>query len=161
MLKVLFAGCLMLTAFSATAPVALSQTAAPAQTAPANSNIGRDELKKFTVALKQVFTISNETDQKVAQLIEKSGIPFERFREINRAKRDTSFKPTTPITTAEQQTYEQTMVKILEIDKSAKGRMDQAIQSQGIKPERFGQILSAVQKDQNLQKQVEELLKQS
>ncbi len=162
MLKTFLAGCLLMTGLVIGVPTALAQTPTTIMTqATPTSTISQGELQQFANAFKQIVTIDNEAKQEVFKLVQASGMPVERIVEIDRSRREPNFKLSTPVSAQEKQTFEQLMTQVEAIDKSARTRMDQAIVAQKMEPKRFGEILGILQKDENLQKRVEELLKKS
>lgn len=128
------------------------------QASPQASNISPDELKKFAGAIKKMVAIAQETETQMAQTVQASKIPDERFREIYQSKRDPQAKPKTPITADEQQRYEQTVSKLTQIETDARKRMDAAITEQQLERQRFDQIFAAVQGNPQLRQEVKNII---
>jgi len=160
MLKYFLAGCLMLSTFVVSTPAVFAQSAPSvvAQTNTTGTKITDEELQKFTNAFKQVVVIDDEAKQQVFKVIQDSGIEPERVIEIDRAQGDASFKPSKPITDKETQAYKKILAEVNKIDTASKTRMDNAIKAQKLEPQRFGEILAMLQKDENLRKRVETML---
>lgn len=141
-----------------------AQTPSPAPSAAPSapaSSVSPQELSKFAGAVKQILTISQTAETAMAQAVRETGLDDRRFNEIYLAKKDPKAKPPAkPITSAEQQSYDRAMTQLTQIQQKAQTDMDNAIAEQGLKMDRFNQILAIVQSNKDVQNQVRELLKQ-
>lgn len=158
MMKRILLGCSLVLLLLVGALPAHAQTPSAPQAAPAASKPSQEELKKFASAIKQMLLIAQETDNQIAQVVQKSGMSETRLREIYLSKTDPNSKLQKPVTSQEQQIYDQTLARMTEIEKDARAKMDKTIVAQGLQVDRFNQIFSAIQQDPELRKQVRSLI---
>lgn len=131
--------------------------AAPAAPAAA-TNVSPDELKKFANAVKQMLSIARDAETQMNQAVQQTGLSEARFNEIYLAKRDPAAKPNSKVTPKEEQSYNQAVSRLGEIQKGAQAKMDQVVKSEGFAPDRFGQIFAAVQGNPQLKQEVQKLI---
>ncbi len=122
------------------------------------AKITPDELQKFARSLKQLLVVEQGVKQEMAQAIGQSGLSEQRLREIYQAKKNPSTQPTTAITLQEKQKFDKTFARLREIQQKANSKELQAIQKEGLQPERFNQILIAVRQDPTLQQKVRKMI---
>ncbi len=160
MVKNLLAGCSLLVVLAVGSLPAQAQNPSPApapsQSAPAN--VSPDELKKFAGAIKKVLVIAQGMETDMVQAVKKEGLTEQRFNEIHQSRQNPSAKPTQQVTPKEDQSYKQALTQLTQIQKDAQTKMDQAVESEGLKVDRFNQIFAAVQKDPNLRQEVRKLM---
>lgn len=143
---------------SAQTPAAPAQApAAPAAPATAVSN---DELKKFAGAVKQILLVAQDTEAQMVEAVKKEGLSENRFNEIYLSKKDPAKKPATQVTPKEEQSYNQAVSRLGEIQKAAQTRMDGIVTAQGLQVDRFNQIFTSIQKDPKLRQQVQQMISQ-
>jgi hypothetical protein len=159
MLKRVLTGCslLALLMMSSTA-AAYAQASKPAPAPATSQQVSPEELKRFSTAMKELLTIADDAETRMRQAVKDYGLSESRFNEIYVAKTTPNSKPKTPITTQEQQKYDQLVGKLSEIQKDANTRMDKAVQTQGLPFDRFNQIFETVQKNPQLKQQVQQMI---
>jgi hypothetical protein len=159
MVKYVLAGCSLLVALAVGSLPSQAQnpSSAPAQS-PAPATVNSDELKKFASAVKKVLVIAQDMENQMVQVVKKEGLTEQRFNEIHQSRQNPSAKPTQQITPKEEQSYKQALSQLGQIQKDAQVKMDKAVESEGLKVERFNQIFAMVQKDPALRQEVRKLM---
>lgn len=158
MMKYLLATCSLMAMLGMGHLPALAQStpSAPATSKPA---IADDDLKKFVTAAKKLEAISIDRNTQVTQVVQKEGFTVNRFKEIFLAQKDPKAQTTNQISNDEKQKFDRAIIKLSEIQKETQTKMGSAVQSEGFEVPRFLQILDAIQKNPDLQKKVEQMLK--
>ncbi|MBE9178877.1 DUF4168 domain-containing protein [Oculatella sp. LEGE 06141] len=139
---------------SAPAPTA---PAAPGTSAPA-TDVSQAELQQFANAIPELQALEQSAQQEVAQTIQSSGLSRERFTEIFQSQQSPTATPSSEVSEDEQQSFEEAIAQIQSIERETLSQQAQVLQSQGLEPERFNQILAAIRQDPALQQQVQQLL---
>lgn len=150
----LFAG--GLSAQEAPAPESQPQTQ-EAPSAPTATEVSPEELEQFARVIPQLQEVQQSAQQEAAQVIQESGLSTDRFREIYQSEQEGA-APTSEVTPEEQQSYEAASTKIESLEQEVRSQQEEILQSEGLEPQRFGEILVAVRQDPALQQQVQELL---
>lgn len=171
MMKHILAGCSLTVLLAAGSLPAHAQTPspapspapaspAPASPAPAGNQekVSPDELKKFATAVKQMLVIAKDAETQMSQAVQQTGLSEERFNQIYLAKKNPTSKPEKPITAKEQQSYDQAVAKLSQIEKDAQSKMDKTIVGQGLEVQRFNQIFATVQSSPQLRQEVQKML---
>lgn len=162
MMKHILAGCSLLVLLTVGSLPAHAQNSTPAPSTPApaasQSKVSSEELKKFAGAIKKMLVISQDTETQMVQAVQQSGLTEARFNEIYLSKKDPAKKPTNAITPKEQQSYDQALSKLTEIEKAARTKMDSTIQSEGLEVPRFNQIFAEVQGSPQLRQEVQKMI---
>jgi hypothetical protein len=159
MMKYLLATCslmVMLGLGHSLPALAQSTTSAPATSKPA---IADDDLKKFVSAAKKLENISRERNTQVNEAVQKEGLTVDRFKEIFLAQKDPKSQPSNQISNTEKQKFERALAQLSQIQKDTQAKMGSAVESEGFAVPRFLEILDAIQKNPDLQKKVEQMLK--
>lgn len=125
---------------------------------PEDSSISQAELQQFANAVIDVQAIERQTQESMAQLITAEGLSPERFNEIFLAQQSADPDPAPEITLEEQQTFDQVLPQLEALDQASQTSKEEAVIAHGLEVERFGQILTAVRQDPDLQRQVLELI---
>jgi len=167
MIKYLLATCSLMAMLGVGNLPALAQstTSAPAPSkhaiAPATSKpaIADDDLKKFVTAAKKLEAISIDRNTQVTQAVQKEGLTIDRFKEIFLAQKDQKAQTTNKISDDEKQKFDRAIVQLNQIQKETQTKMGSAVQAEGFEVPRFLQILDSIQKNPDLQKKVEQMLK--
>jgi nanoRNase/pAp phosphatase (c-di-AMP/oligoRNAs hydrolase) len=138
---------------------AFAQSAAPSAPAPSSAAIVEDDLKKFVSAAKKLETISRERNTQVTQAVQKEGLTVDRFKEIFLAQKDPNSSTASKISSDEKQKFERVLAMLSEIQKDTQTKMGSAVKAEGLEVPRFLQILDTIQKNPDLQKKVEQMLR--
>ncbi len=148
----------------APAPEASPQSPAPqASPSPAadSSPVSQAEVEKFASAIKQFQTIRQGAQQQATEILAGEELSADRFQQILQTQRDPQAPAPTPaVTSQEQGQFERAISKLEELNQATRAQMTQAVESQGIEPERFSQILAQAQQDAGLRARIEEQLNQ-
>lgn len=143
----------------AQAPEARPQTP-PAQlpASPEQTTVSPEELQQFASVLPTLQQIGQTAQQRSIQVIEQSGLTVERFQELSQAQQPgaTSSAPATP---EEEQSFNQVVPQIQSIEEETVSEQQEVLQSGGLEPDRFNQILMAVQQDPALQQQLQQMMR--
>jgi hypothetical protein len=134
-----------------------SQQTQPGQQAP-DANVSSQDLQKFVSAFKQIQTIQQDYQGRMAQAVEQRGLSQERFFEIQQSQGNPSAQPGPQVTDEERQNYQQANTQVSQLKEEAVSKMEQAVQSEGLDVQRFNEIIAAIQQDPSLQKQVQQML---
>jgi uncharacterized membrane protein len=164
--KPLVVGSFLLTLlFGAVVPVR-AQAPDPAETAPApqtqeapKTEVSSEELQKFVNVVKQVQTIQQSYEGRMAQAVQGVGLSQERFMEIHQSQKNPSAQPSSQVSEEEMQNYEQANAQVSKLQQEAETEMQKALQTEGLNIERFNEIFVAIQQDQSLQQQVQQMLR--
>lgn len=151
---VLFAG--SVSAQEPQAPEAQPPTQDAPQTAP-TTEVSQSELEQFVRVVPQLQEIQQSAQQQAAQVIQESGLSTERFSEIYQSQQSGA-APSSEVTSEEQQSYDEASTKIESLEQDVRSQQEEVLQTEGLEPQRFGEILVAVRQDPALQQQVQELL---
>jgi hypothetical protein len=160
----------LLTAASAIAFSFVGAMGLPAQAQPPTlmaqagisnaASISSQELEQFATAIEQLLVLEQTAQQRIASAIENQGFSRERFGQIYKAQTDSTVTPDPAISADEQLRFETVVETAMEIQEEVQQQKQQAVQNQGLDLDRFNEILTAVQEDEALQQQVEQMLQQ-
>ncbi|MEX0270345.1 DUF4168 domain-containing protein [Leptolyngbyaceae cyanobacterium UHCC 1019] len=134
-----------------------------AQNTPVSSKpaIADEDLKKFVMAAKKLEAISIEKNRQETQALQKEQLTIDRFKEIFLAQKDPKAQTTQQISNDEKQKFDRAFTLLSQIQDKTRIKMGEAVQGEGFEIPRFLQILDAIQKNPDLQKKVEQMLKAS
>lgn len=135
------------------------QSQPPASNTPTNTQVSSEELQKFARTIKQLIGIEQNANQEMTQVIGKSGLSQQRFFEIYKLQKTPSAQPTQAVSSQEKQQFEKAFTSLRQIQQQAETKMQQVLQTEGLKAERFNQIEAVVRQDPALQKKVREMIK--
>lgn len=136
-----------------------TQSVQPQAPAATQTKISSEELQKFARTIKQLIAIEQGANQQMGEVLSKSGLPQERFVEIHKSQRDPSAKPATAISPDEKKKYENAIASLRQIQQKAEVNMQNVLQKEGLKLERFNQIEAVVRQDPTLQQKVRDLIR--
>lgn len=136
--------------------LAQSTPSAPATSKPA---IADDDLKKFVTAAKKLEAISIDRNTQVTQAVQNEGLTVDRFKEIFLAQKEPNAQANSKVSDAEKQKFDRAINQLNQIQKETQTKMGSAVQAEGFEVPRFLQILDTIQKNPDLQKKVEQMLK--
>ncbi len=134
-----------------------SSDAAPSSATPSSPAVSDAELQKFASAVPQLRTVEEGTQKEIAEVIKKSGIEEARFNEIYQAQQSPTGQ-TAEVSPEEQQTFTQALSEIQKIEEKSKAEQEKVIQSQGLQPERFMEILISLRQDPELRTKIQKML---
>ncbi|MDB9312806.1 DUF4168 domain-containing protein [Spirulina sp. CS-785/01] len=120
-------------------------------------NISDQELEKFADAWISVVNIERDTRQEIVEIVQDAGFEPQRFGDIAEAYQSQT-EPTPPLTSEEETSFEQAAQQIQSLRENTRNEMQQAVRSQGLDPQRFSELLTAVREDQALQEEVKNMI---
>lgn len=117
------------------------------------------ELKQFANAAVKVVVIQEETEQKMIQAIEKENLEVKKFNEILTAQQKQQLDQDN-ISEEDLEKFNKAAAQITKIQTDVQGKMTQVIQEEGLKPQRYEQILLAYQSNPDIKAKVDALIQQ-
>lgn len=142
---------------SFSAPIAAADAIATetlvAQAAPSDA-----ELEKFALALRDVFVIRQELEQKAANAVVETGLDPQRFSEIARALGESNGAENADASEEELEQFEQARQEIRQLAESTDAEMREAVTAQGLGLDRYQEIGAAVEESPELQQEVRDII---
>jgi hypothetical protein len=130
-------------------------------TAPeADSSVSTQELEQFASVIPELQSIELAAQQEVDTVIEESNLTPQRFGELYQIQQDSGDLASTA-TPAEQSAFEDVTSQIDTIEAQVLSRQDEAIRAEGLEPERFAEILAAIQANPSLMQQIRQMMEPS
>ena len=116
--------------------------------------VSEKELKKFANVLEEAQQIQQGQRKKMKSAVEETGISLNRYsqimRQMQRSRGDTS--QSVDMTSEERQQIQDANKAVQSIQSKTQQKITQAIEDEGMQPQRFQKILQAVRTDTSLQK---------
>jgi hypothetical protein len=131
---------------------------APQPAAPAATPVSPEELQKFSKIVKQLLVLGKDAEAQIAQAIKKEGLTEERFGEIYASQNNPQAKPARQVTPKEQQSYNQALTNVRQIQESADAKLQSLVKQEGLEVQRFNQIFAAIQRDPKLRQEVQKMI---
>ncbi|MDB9371962.1 DUF4168 domain-containing protein [Nodularia sphaerocarpa] len=128
------------------------------QLSQVQTTVSQEELQKFASVLPTLQEIGQTSQQMSVQIIEESGLSVERFQELSEAQQSPGAEPSSPATPEEQQSFNQIAPEIESIQQETLTKQEEAVRAGGLEPNRFNEIVIAIQQDPALQQQVQQLI---
>ncbi|HYW18008.1 MAG TPA: DUF4168 domain-containing protein [Nodularia sp. (in: cyanobacteria)] len=128
------------------------------QLSQVKTTVSQEELQQFAKVIPTLQKIGQTSQQRSAQIIEQSGLSVERFQELSEAQQSPGAEPSSPATPEEQQSFNQIAPEIESIQKDTLSEQEEAVRAGGLEPNRFNEIMIAIQQDPALQQQVQQLI---
>ncbi|MGJ3252855.1 MAG: DUF4168 domain-containing protein [Elainellaceae cyanobacterium] len=122
------------------------------------SAVSDEELDQFITAVVQMESIRADARQEAVTVIEAEGLTPQRFGEILETQRDPEAEASPDVSDSELADFQRALTQIADIQDSARSRMRDAIEAQGMEVERFDEIVEIAQTDQTLQQEIERRL---
>ncbi|MBM0744195.1 DUF4168 domain-containing protein [Phormidium sp. CLA17] len=158
MMKYLLATCSLMALLGMGHSLPALAQSTPSAPATPKSAIADNDLQKFVSAAKKLEAISIDRNTQVTQAVQKEGLTVDRFKEIFLAQKDPK-ATTNQISNDEKQKFDRAIAQLNTIQKETQTKMGSAVQAEGFEVPRFLQILDLIQKNPDLQKKVEQMLK--
>ena len=130
----------------------------PLQISQVQTTVSQEELQQFANLLPTLQEIGQTSQHRAVQAIEQSGLSVERFQELSEAQQYPGAIPSSPATPEEQQSFNQVAPEIQSIQEETLDQQEEAVRAGGLEPNRFNEILVAIQEDPTLQQQVQQLM---
>ncbi|MBE9201901.1 MULTISPECIES: DUF4168 domain-containing protein [unclassified Nodularia (in: cyanobacteria)] len=122
------------------------------------TTVSPEELQQFASVIPTLQEIGQSSQQRSVKIIEQSGLSVERFQELSEAQQSPGAAPSSPATPQEQQSFNQVAPEIQSIQQETLSQQEEAVRAGGLEPNRFNEILVAIQQDPALQQQVQQLI---
>lgn len=122
-------------------------------------SITKEELKKFAEISNEAKKIQKETREKVDSMLSEVEMDMKRFQQIMMSKRNPKKADTLNITKEEQQTIKELQPKLMKMQQESQRKFVAIIQDNGLKPQRFQQIMQAVRTDPQVMKRFQRLVR--
>jgi hypothetical protein len=140
------------------AGIASAQTPMPPQPEPAQTEVSDRQIDQFVNAYQTIQQVQAQAQQDMVAAVEAEGLTVEEFQDIAQAQQSPESTADVSQTQAEQ--FAVASERIASIDASATQEIQTAIQSEGLTPEEFEQILTLARQDPALQDQINQRLAQ-
>jgi hypothetical protein len=130
------------------------------QTQQQTSNDFNDqELKQFANAAEKVIVIQQETEQKMVQVIEEENLEIDKFNSILKAQQSPDAEEV-DASEEEMQAFNNATQKLIQIQNKVQDDMVQAIEAEGLEPQKYQEIMLAYQSDPELKARIDALLQE-
>lgn len=127
----------------------------------AQTEVRPEVLDKFARAMVKSQQIQEKAEAETWQTVEREGLSERQFVSMSLALQDPSTDTASEFTQEEKQKFNRAATQVGEIQQEAQKNMEQAIQNEGLDPQRFNQILAQVQEDPELLQEVQERMMQN
>ncbi len=121
----------------------------------ANSDIPQEDLKKFADAIADLRAIDEETQQKMIEAVQATGMSPEEFMKIGKQE-DTQMN----LSADKQMQFEEALEAVRELNEEDRKKKRVAVKEAGLEISRFNEIGRIVENNRDLQKKVVEILSQ-
>lgn len=115
------------------------------------------DLGKFAVAYVNLQAQNQAAQEEVMTLIEKEGLPLDRFNAIQKSLME---KTEVEATDSEKKMHANITAKITELQPTMEAKAIEGIKSSGLSVEHFEELAVAIQKDQALQQRLQTMVLQ-
>ena len=122
-----------------------------------NQDISDKELSQFADAFQQVRFINQSSQQDMIKALKDENISVERFNTINQAEQNPNKE--SDATDDELKKYKSAMKSVENIQVKSQKDLQAKIKESGLSIERYQQIATKIQSDQNLQQRLSEIMK--
>ncbi|MDX1617928.1 MAG: DUF4168 domain-containing protein [Balneolaceae bacterium] len=113
-----------------------------------------EELKQFAAVTDAAQSIRQEVQQEVQTLVEEQGMDYGRFQKIMMNRQNPNASGEVETTAEEEKKINSIQPQLMQINKEARQEFVQLIQNKGFTPQRFQEIMRAVQMSAELQKRL-------
>ena len=118
--------------------------------------VGSAELDQFAEAMNQVQEIQIDSQSRIENQITESELDQQRFQEIHSASINPQIELPDDVSEAEQAAYDELLEQLVEVEQEAQGEMQTAVQDAGLDVQRFNEIATAIQQDDELWQRLQE-----
>lgn len=115
------------------------------------------ELDKFAVAYVNLQTQNQEAQEKLMEIIEKEGLPLDRFNAIQQSNMD---KTEVEANESEIKMHANITAKIKELKPTMEANAIKSIESSGLTVEQFEELVAVIQHDPSLQQRLQTMVMQ-
>ncbi|EAZ92230.1 DUF4168 domain-containing protein [Crocosphaera chwakensis] len=121
----------------------------------AEQNISQQDLEKFADAIADLRAIDEETQQKMIEAVQATGMSPEEFMKIGKQE-DTQMN----LSADKQMQFEEALEAVRELNEEDRKKKRVAVKEAGLEISRFNEIGKIVENNRDLQKKVVEILSQ-
>ncbi|MDR9416629.1 MAG: DUF4168 domain-containing protein [Gracilimonas sp.] len=159
MIKILrYSFVLLLGAILSSTALHAQQQQMPPQPEPLSPDEISDEDLQMVVNVSQAAEgIQKEADTKMKEVIEEEGMEYTRFQQIMMAMQNPQMAQQVDISNEEQQTIQAVQPQLQEINNQARTQYVQAIEEEGLTPQRFQQLAVSIQAHDEVAQRFEEI----
>jgi hypothetical protein len=122
--------------------------------APSSEDISSEEVSAFISASRKLRGQQQHMQLQAMKMIEESAIDLEKYKQIAKSQQNQK-SGETAFTEEEMRAYNNISQDISELEKEARKKSELIIQNEGMKIERFRQIVQVVKQDTTLQKRMQ------
>ncbi|WP_237747928.1 DUF4168 domain-containing protein [Spirulina subsalsa] len=119
--------------------------------------ISERELAQFVSAWQKLGEIELAFRESAVEIVEEQGFTPERFNAILEAFRNQA-EPTPALTNQEKEKLDTIVAQIEPLRQRTQVQMENALQSEGLAPDRFSEIYNTIQQDETLQQRVQQMM---
>ena len=125
------------------------------QQQPPSIEVSDEELETFSNALQSIQTIYEDAQPNMVEAIKDEGMEPNRFNQIARSQQNP--QSDLDVSDPEMQQFNSALSEIREIQSEVIEQQKAAVKEEGMAPERFQEILTAVRQDQQLQQRLQSM----
>ncbi|HBQ60235.1 MAG TPA: hypothetical protein DD671_11600 [Balneolaceae bacterium] len=130
----------------------------PQQPEPLSPEEVTDEDLEMVASVSQAAQgIQQEADSKMRKVIEEEGMEYNRFQQIMMAMQNPQMAQQIDISSEEQQTIQSVQPELQQINNEARTQYMQAIEEEGLTPQKFQQLAVTIQSNQEVADRFEEI----
>ncbi len=134
-----------------------SPATALAASAKQTATVSTEELTQFASAFRAVQEIDQASRQEIVALVQQAGFEPQRFGAIAESLQNQT-ELTPPLAEGEEERFFAVAQQIQQMQERIQTQMVEAVEAEGLEPQRFQEIFAAVRDDETLQNRVEQLL---
>jgi hypothetical protein len=124
-----------------------------------SNDFNDQELKQFANAAEKVIAIQQETEQKMVQVIEEENLEIDKFNSMLKAQQSPDAEQV-DASEEEMQAFNNATQKLIQIQNEVQDDMIQAIEAEGLEPQKYQEIMLAYQSDPELKARIDALLQE-
>lgn len=123
-----------------------------------SQEVSQEDLEKFAQAVKAIQTIEEQAQTEMTQALENEGLNFDQYRTILQGQENPEAQAASEVTQDQKESFKRVNNRVAEIQEAAQSKMQEAVEAQGLKVERFQEISMAIQQNPTLREQIQQLL---
>jgi len=139
--------------------LAMNVTTSHAQSLPDNQEkieVTNAEMTEFAEVFQKIRMVNQEAQQQMIKVVEEQDLDAERFNEIHQATMDPNKE--VQATEDESKKYNVIVAELEEMQPKFKDRMEQLIEESTLSPQRYQEMVMALQTNPDLQKRFQKIL---
>lgn len=124
-------------------------------------DITDEELENFVTIFNQSQEIQEKSQEKLEGILEDEDMDLQRFQTIMMSQQNPQMGDSVEMTEEEEETIERIQPQLMEINQESQQEFVEVIQDNGMEPQRFQQIMQAVQSDPDVAERFQEIASDS